>query len=52
VTGAVTDIDGELFIGVNIVTTNGTTTDLDGHFTLNVRDIAVLQSLNLWLHKK
>jgi TonB-linked SusC/RagA family outer membrane protein len=46
VTGTVVDQAGEPVIGATIVEkgiTNGTTTDLDGHFSLNVRDNAVLQ---------
>jgi len=46
VTGTVTDAKGETIIGANIVekgTTNGTITDVNGNFTLDVRDNAVLQ---------
>jgi TonB-linked SusC/RagA family outer membrane protein len=46
VTGTVTDERGEPFLGVNVIekgTTNGVTTDLDGNFSLNVREDAVLQ---------
>ena len=46
-TGTVTDVGGEPLIGVNIViqgTSTGTTTDLDGSFSLDVPDQgAVLQ---------
>ncbi len=41
VTGVVTDASGEAMIGVNVYetgTTNGTTTDLDGKYTLEVKD--------------
>lgn len=44
--GKVTDLAGESVIGVNVLekgTTNGTITDLDGNFTLNVRENATLQ---------
>lgn len=47
VTGNITDAaTGEALIGVNIVevgTLNGTTTDLDGNFSINVSDNAVLE---------
>ena len=46
VTGVVVDSKGEPIIGANVVergTTNGTITDLDGKFTLEVSDNAVLQ---------
>lgn len=46
ITGVVTDINGEPVIGVNIIekgTTNGTVTDLDGRFTLQVSPSSVLQ---------
>jgi Outer membrane cobalamin receptor protein len=46
VTGVVTDASGEPMIGVNITavgTTNGTITDLDGHYSLSVSDNAKLQ---------
>jgi len=46
ITGKVTDKNGESLIGANIVekgTTNGTVTDIEGNFTLNVQDDAVLQ---------
>ncbi|NND33884.1 MAG: hypothetical protein HKN76_14945, partial [Saprospiraceae bacterium] len=41
VTGTVTDTEGEALIGVNILeegTTNGTITDLDGTYSLEVED--------------
>jgi TonB-linked SusC/RagA family outer membrane protein len=44
--GTVVDADGEPIIGANIVekgTTNGTVTNLDGQFTLDVQENAVLQ---------
>jgi iron complex outermembrane receptor protein len=46
ITGIVTDESGEPVIGANVVekgTTNGTITDTDGKFLLNVSDDAVLQ---------
>jgi TonB-linked SusC/RagA family outer membrane protein len=46
VTGTVVDETGEPVIGVNVrekSTTNGTITDAEGHFSLNVVDNAVLQ---------
>lgn len=46
ITGKVTDSNGEPIIGANIIevgTTNGTVTDIDGNFTLNVSDNAVLR---------
>lgn len=46
ITGVVTDMNGEPVIGVNIVekgTTNGTVTDIDGRFTLQVSPSSVLQ---------
>ncbi|HOV71797.1 MAG TPA: carboxypeptidase-like regulatory domain-containing protein, partial [Dysgonamonadaceae bacterium] len=46
ITGKVTDTNGEPLIGANIMekgTTNGTVTDIEGNFTLNVQDDAVLQ---------
>lgn len=46
VTGIVLDADGEPVIGANVVvkgTTNGTITDLDGNFTLEAPENAVLQ---------
>lgn len=44
-TGKVVDINGEVMIGVNILqkgTTNGTITDIDGHFSLNAPEGATL----------
>lgn len=41
ITGRITDTQGELLIGVNIMekgTSNGTITDVDGHYTLQVKD--------------
>jgi hypothetical protein len=46
ITGIVTDTEGEPIIGANVIekgTANGTATDVDGNFTLNVPDNAVLQ---------
>ena len=46
VSGVVMGSDGEPLMGVNVVekgTTNGTITDLDGKYTLNVGPNAVLQ---------
>ncbi|MDR2810799.1 MAG: TonB-dependent receptor [Tannerellaceae bacterium] len=46
ITGKVTDDQSEPIIGANVVekgTTNGTITDMDGKFSLNVADNAVLQ---------
>jgi len=46
VNGKVTDTTGEAVIGANVVekgTTNGTSTDVDGAFTLNVKENATLQ---------
>lgn len=45
ITGKVVDAQGEAVIGANIVeigTTNGTVTDIDGNFTLNIENDAVL----------
>ncbi|MCI7782818.1 MAG: carboxypeptidase-like regulatory domain-containing protein, partial [Parabacteroides sp.] len=45
VTGVVTDSKGEPLLGVNVVvkgTTNGTMTDMDGHFSLPAESNAVL----------
>lgn len=45
ITGTVHDSDGEPVIGANIVekgTTNGTVTDVDGHFELTVSDKSLL----------
>ena len=41
VTGVVTDATGEPLIGVNVVedgTTNGTVTDIDGQYSINIGD--------------
>lgn len=46
VNGLVVDSNGEPIIGANVLekgTTNGSLTDVDGKFTLNVRQGAVLQ---------
>jgi hypothetical protein len=46
ITGTVVDAAGEPVIGANIIekgTTNGIVTDVDGNFSLNVEDNAVLQ---------
>ena len=46
ISGLVLDEKGEPIIGANLVekgTTNGTVTDIDGHFALNVSENAVLQ---------
>lgn len=48
VKGVVLDENGETLIGVNILekgTTNGTITDFDGNFTLNVSS-----KVQFWLH--
>lgn len=48
ITGNVTDKQGEPIIGANIVetnTANGTITDIDGNFTLNVNNNASIQVL-------
>ena len=45
ITGTVTDQQGEPVIGANIIekgTINGTVTDVDGHFSINVADNATL----------
>ncbi|MBP9031417.1 MAG: TonB-dependent receptor [Dysgonomonadaceae bacterium] len=45
ITGKVTDSNGEPIIGANIIevgTTNGTVTDIDGNFSLQVEDDAIL----------
>ncbi|MDR2809412.1 MAG: TonB-dependent receptor [Tannerellaceae bacterium] len=45
ISGTVTDATGEPVIGANVIekgTTNGTITDVDGRFSLTVRDNAVL----------
>lgn len=46
ITGKITDANGEAIIGTNIIekgTGNGTVTDIDGNFTLNVAPNAQLQ---------
>ena len=46
VSGVITDVNGEPIIGANILvkgTVQGTTTDLDGNYTLEVPSNAVLQ---------
>jgi TonB-linked SusC/RagA family outer membrane protein len=46
ITGTIVDAQGEPVIGANVVekgTTNGTVTDIDGRFTVNVNNDAVLQ---------
>lgn len=46
ITGKIIDQNGEPIIGANIVekgTTNGTVTDIDGNFALNIENDAVLQ---------
>lgn len=46
ITGKVLDKNGEPIIGANVLvkgTTNGTVTDLDGNYTLDVSENAVLQ---------
>lgn len=46
ITGTVVDASGEPVIGANVVekgTTNGSITDLDGNFTLDVADKGILQ---------
>lgn len=45
ITGKITDEEGELVIGANILekgTTNGTVTDIDGNFSFSVEENAVL----------
>lgn len=45
VTGKITDNKGEAIIGVNVIekgTTNGTVTDLDGSFSLNITNRGIL----------
>lgn len=45
ITGKVTDSKGEVIIGANVVekgTTNGTTTDIDGNFSLDIPDNSIL----------
>lgn len=46
INGTVTDERGEAIIGANVIekgTTNGAITDIDGNFSLNVSDNAILQ---------
>lgn len=46
ITGRVVDVNGEAIIGANIIekgTSNGTITDIDGSFTMDVDDDAVLR---------
>jgi TonB-dependent SusC/RagA subfamily outer membrane receptor len=46
VSGRVVDVSGETVAGANVVekgTSNGIITDMDGHFTLNVQENAVLR---------
>jgi hypothetical protein len=46
ISGTVIDVNDEPVIGVNVVekgTTNGTVTDVDGNFSLSVREDATLQ---------
>lgn len=46
VTGTVTDINGEVIIGANIIekgTTNGVITDIDGNFTIDIPANKVIQ---------
>ncbi len=46
ISGTITDVNGESLIGANVVekgTTNGTVTDFDGKFSLNVGNNAILQ---------
>ncbi|NCC88719.1 MAG: SusC/RagA family TonB-linked outer membrane protein, partial [Clostridia bacterium] len=46
ITGTVVDIDGESIIGANIIengATNGTVTDIDGNFTLEVANNATIR---------
>lgn len=46
INGKVTDSRGEAIIGANIIekgTSNGTTTDMDGNFSLNVKPSSILQ---------
>lgn len=46
VSGTITDENGEAVIGANVVekgTTNGTVTDIDGHFSLDISEKAILQ---------
>lgn len=46
ITGKVTDARGDAIIGANVVekgTTNGTTTDMDGNYSLNISASSVIQ---------
>jgi hypothetical protein len=46
ISGTVIDVNNEPVIGVNVVekgTTNGIVTDMDGNFSLSVRESATLQ---------
>ncbi|MDR1337014.1 MAG: TonB-dependent receptor [Tannerella sp.] len=46
VSGRVVDVSGEIVVGANVVekgTSNGVITDMDGRFTLNVQENAVLR---------
>jgi TonB-linked SusC/RagA family outer membrane protein len=46
ITGTVTDTNGEVVIGANVIekgTTNGIITDIDGRFSLSVTENAILQ---------
>ena len=58
ISGKVTDSNGEAIIGANVVekgTTNGTITDMEGKFTLNVSPNAILHCrylLSVILHKR
>ena len=55
ITGVVTDNNGEAIIGANIVvkgTTNGTITDIDGRFTLNAPQGAILVVSYIGYHPK
>lgn len=52
VTGTVTDAKGEPLLGVNVVvkgTTNGTITDLDGKYSLEVEPNSILVVSYHWL---
>ena len=47
ITGHVSDVDGIPIIGANIVevgTTNGTVTDVEGNFSLNVEENAIIKT--------
>ncbi len=53
ITGRITDNGGQTIIGANILevgTSNGTITDIDGHFTLLVADDAVIQVTYIGYH--